>query len=76
MLNNLRAEMARHEVNTHDISGVIKKSDRTVRLKVAGENAFTMPEAIAIRDTLFPGMALEYLFARDTSQTRAAPDSA
>lgn len=71
MLHNLCAEMARHEVKTLDISRVIKKTDRSVRLKVAGTNAFTMPEAIAIRDAFFPEMALEYLFALDTGQSSA-----
>lgn len=75
MLNNLRAEMARNQVKTVDISSVIKRSDRAVRLKIAGENAFTVPEAVAIRDRFFPGLSLEYLFARpDTGQ--AGKDSA
>lgn len=71
MLHNLCAEMARHEVKTPDISRVIKKTDRSVRLKIAGTNAFTMPEAIAIRDAFFPEMALEYLFKRDADQSSA-----
>lgn len=71
MLHNLCAEMARHEVTTPDISRVIKKTDRSVRLKVTGKNAFTMPEAIAIRDAFFPEMTLEYLFKRDTGQSSA-----
>lgn len=77
MLRNLCAEMARHEVKTTDISKVIKKTDRSVRLKVAGANAFTMPEAIAIRDAFFSGLTLEYLFARtDTGQPQAQQENA
>lgn len=71
MLHNLCAEMARHEIKTSDISRVIKKTDRSVRLKISGENAFTMPEAVAIRSELFPDMALEYLFAQNPCQSSA-----
>lgn len=38
--------------------------------KVRGAFPFSMPEAIKIRDSLFPGMTLEYLFA--TTDTKAS----
>lgn len=64
MLQNLRAEMVRYGVTAVDLSRVTNRTERSIRLKVSGKNAFTLPEGIAIRDAFFPGMSLEYLFAR------------
>lgn len=64
MLSNLKAEMARADVTIPAIAGVIKRSDRTVRERIKGHGCFSMPDAMAVRDTFFPGMDLEYLFAR------------
>ena len=64
MLQNLRAEMARCGVSTEDIAKAIEKSDRSVRDKLCGKYVFTLPEGVKIRDQFFPGMALEYLFAK------------
>lgn len=72
MLQNLRAEMLRYGITAADLSRVAKRTERSIRLKVAGKTAFTLPEGIAIRDAFFPGMSLEYLFAR----TESVQDSA
>ena len=64
MLQNLRAEMLRYGITAADLSRAAKRTERSIRLKVAGKTAFTLPEGIAIRDAFFPGMSLEYLFAR------------
>ncbi len=64
MLSNLKAEMARANVKIHDVARVITKSDRTVRERLKGNGCFSMPDGIAVRDAFFPGMDLEYLFAR------------
>ena len=70
VLSNLKAEMARASVTVPDIAEVVKRSDRTVRERIKGNGYFSMPDAMAVRDAFFPGMALEYLFAH------AAQDSA
>lgn len=62
-MNNLRAEMQRSNLSFGDIARCISKTERTVRDKESGRVAFTLPEAILIRDSFFPGMSLEYLFA-------------
>ena len=67
MLQNLRAEMMRYGITAADLSRTAKRTERSIRLKVAGKTAFTRPEGIAIRDAFFPGMSLEYLFARTES---------
>ena len=69
MLKNLSAEMVRSGISTRDIAAVIGKTQRSAQDKVRGAFPFSMPEAIKIRDSLFPGMTLEYLFA--TTDTKA-----
>ena len=67
MLSNLRAEMARFDVSPADIAKEIGKSDRCVRDKISGKTDVSIPEAMDIRDRFFPGLSLEYLFARSVS---------
>lgn len=62
MLRNLRAEMLRYGITSADLSRAAKRTERSIRLKISGKNAFTIREGIAIRDAFFPGMSLEYLF--------------
>lgn len=69
MLRNLKAEMARNAITIKDIQRVIDKSEKTARAKVEDETPLFMTEAFAIRDKLFPGMSLEYLFDRASGQT-------
>lgn len=63
MCINLTAEMARRGVTTADLGTATGKTTRSMQDKIAGRYPFTYPEAKAIRDTYFMGMALEYLFA-------------
>lgn len=63
MLDNLRAEMARYGVSALDLAKVTGKTDRSIRDKISGKRDFTLPESAAIRDSFFPGLSLEYLFA-------------
>ena len=60
--------MARFSVSVGDLSRAIKKSDRAVRDKINEEYDFTFPESKVIRDTYFPELSLEYLFASSTEQ--------
>ena len=64
-MNNLKAEMVRSNVSNYDIQRILGCGERTVRSKISGESEFTFPEVLRIRDTYFPGMRLEYLFAAD-----------
>ena len=63
MLNNLRAEMVRNGLTVKDVAKILGVSERTIRGKLIGETAFTVVEAFKLRDTAFPKMKLEYLFA-------------
>lgn len=63
MLRNLEAEMARKSITNADIAKAIAKDERTVRNKTSGKSQFTFPEVVKIRDTFWPELTLEYLFA-------------
>lgn len=71
MLSNLKAEMARANITIPAIAEAIKRSDRTVRERIKGNGAFSMPDAVTVRDAFFPGMDIEYLFARADAQDSA-----
>ena len=64
-MKNLVAEMARYGVRIADIQNLLNCSERTVRNKLNNERDFTIPEALKIRSTFFPGMSIEYLFATE-----------
>lgn len=64
MLSNLKAEMARTGVSVDDVAAETGKSCRTIRNRIKGKVKFPIDEAMDIRDKFFPGMDLEYLFAR------------
>lgn len=63
-MKNLQAEMKRLGVSNADIRGLIACSEKTIWNKKNGLTPFTVDEAIKIRDAFFPGMQIEYLFAR------------
>lgn len=65
MLANLKAEMVRNRVTKFDIAKVIGKSDKKVFESVKGLYSFSVDDAMKIRDTFFPGMTIEYLFANE-----------
>lgn len=62
-MRNLSAEMARYGVSNMDIQNLIGCSPKTVTNKLSDNTAFSIGEAIKIRDTFFPGLRIEYLFA-------------
>lgn len=64
-MKNLKAEMARYAVSNLDIQKLLGCSDKTVKNKLNGETAFTVSEALKIRETFFKGYRISYLFAQD-----------
>lgn len=63
MFKNLQAEMVRRNVTTTAIAKAIRRTEKSTSLKLRGKYPITLPEAVAIRDTFFPGMDLDFLFA-------------
>lgn len=68
-MKNLLAEMARYKVSKADIREVLSCSDKTVWNKLNGITEFSVDEATKIRDTFFPSMKIEYLFARADNES-------
>lgn len=64
-LRNLAAEMKRYQVRNIDIQTLLSCSEKTVTNKIAENSFFSINEAMAIRNRFFPGLQLEYLFARE-----------
>ena len=62
---NLIAELARANLKPHDVAVVIERDDKTAKNKIYGLTDFTLPEAIKVRDVLFPSLRLEYLYAKN-----------
>lgn len=73
-MRNLSAEMARFGVSNAMLQSAIGCSSmKTVINKLNESTEFTIDEAFRIRDELFPGLRLEYLFQRDSVQQPAPP---
>ncbi len=62
MLSNLKAEMARANVTIAEIATVTGMSYRTISDRIKGKGQFPVQDAIEVKNVLFPGMDLEYLF--------------
>ena len=66
MLHNLQAEMARKNIKNKEVADAITVDVKTLKNKISGRTRFFVNEALAIRDTFFPGMTFEYLFEEDS----------
>lgn len=63
---NLAAEMARRGITQSDISKVIGKNPATVSCWMNGSRGdFSVESAMKLRDELFPGLNVEYLFGAE-----------
>lgn len=65
MFPNLNAEMARANMTALDLAKATHKTIRSVRDKMTGRSEFTLNEIFVIRNELFPGMSIEYLFSKE-----------
>lgn len=63
MTQNLEMEMTRKKITKKELATVIGMPTRTLYEKMSGRSKFTMEEAFIIRDTFFPDLTLDYLFA-------------
>ena len=68
-MKNLLAEMTRSGVRIQDIQNLLGCTDRTVRNKLDEKTEFSISEALKIRNALFPGLRVEYLFAEEDQKT-------
>lgn len=71
-MRNLAAEMTRYGVTNTDLQSVLACSAKTVTNKLTDVTEFSINEAFVIRDTFFPGLRVEYLFARPEDGAKEA----
>ena len=64
MVQNLEIEMAKQRITKKEVSNILGISPRALYGKLNGDTKFTTAEAFKIRDTFFPDLTLEYLFAQ------------
>lgn len=63
MFNNLRVELVKKGLNNGNVGEIINETSEEVSSRLEGKTEFTLAEMLAIRNNLFPGMTLQYLFA-------------
>lgn len=63
MYPNLKAEMARNNIEIKMIMDVTGKSRGAVSNNLNGRGSFSIDEAIKIRNAIFPDASIDYLFA-------------
>lgn len=61
---NLAGEIAKRGIKKCAIASALGISSRTLYCKMSGDTPFTWPETCVIRDTFFPDMSKDELFAR------------
>lgn len=61
---NLEAEMTRSGISRQDLSETLQVRYATIITKLKGDTLFKYDEALKIKNTHFPDLMLEYLFAK------------
>lgn len=62
---NLKAEMARTNVEIKDLMEATGKSRAGVSNNLNGRGKFSVADSLSIRNKLFPTLTIDYLFATD-----------
>jgi len=68
MYYNLLAEIEKRGLSKKEVATISKIPYTTLLDRLNGRHIFTLEEAIKIRDLMFPGMNIEYLFATDKEE--------
>ena len=63
MYKNLTQEMRKHGITQSEVAKSASMAESSLSECLSGRMKFKLDQAIAIRDTFFPGMNLDYLFA-------------
>lgn len=59
---NLKAEMSRNGLTVADLASSWSTTERTTRNRLNGYTDITFAQCLALRDSLFPDMTIDYLF--------------
>ncbi|MFP7480226.1 hypothetical protein [Terribacillus saccharophilus] len=68
MFPNLRAEMARSDIDGITMAQLIGVSAKTFSSKMSGKTEFNRSEMFTIKREVFPGHTVEYLFTEEESK--------
>ncbi len=63
MYPNLKAEMARNNIEIKEIMAATGKSRAAVSNNLNGRGSFSIDEAIKIKRSVFPSFSIDYLFS-------------
>lgn len=64
MLSNLIIEMKKSKITQRDITMLLDSNLNTICQKINGKREFKASEMFLIKNTFFPELSLEYLFAK------------
>jgi len=62
---NLNAELARQGLTQDQMAEMIGRTPETVSRWMTGKNAMPVGECFRIKETLFPTLSVDYLFASE-----------
>ena len=62
---NLKAEMARSDIEIKDLMEVTGKSRAGISNNLNGRGKFSVADSLSIRNRLFPTLTIDYLFATE-----------
>lgn len=65
MFPNLKAEMARYNLNCAQVAASIGRSTSGLDNRLRGKATLSIGDAIIIHDKFFPNMSYDYLFASE-----------
>lgn len=72
MFPNLKAEMKRSDITIKDMAETLGKNKDVIGRKLRCPNLLKYPEAVEIRDTFFPNIDMDYLFAMDAKMKKSS----
>ena len=72
MLDNLLNAMNSKHISTRAIAELIGTTEKTAYNKTMGVTDFTVPEALLVKDNLFPEYDFCYLFAKYEKERQEA----
>ena len=61
---NLKGEMAKRSIKIEDIANVLQIHRNSASNKINGDTAFSIDEAVKVKEALFPELSLKFLFEK------------
>lgn len=61
---NLKGEMAKRSIKIEDIANVLQIHRNSASNKINGDTAFSIDEAVKVKEAFFPELSLKFLFEK------------